>query len=153
MRLERGPDEPIGGTARPFDLELLEQERERLLQIRADRRADLRRQIPELPLEWADRLLATLIDELLFGVTLLPFVLALDLGPLVDLVAQVGRQLGVIEHDRLKVRREVDFDGFALGEISERVGRQRRRAVLYRPAQPVLGAGVVRQRLERLEIE
>src|SRR6059036_1050699 len=153
VRLQRRLDEAVGDRACARDTELLEQEREVLLEVGRDRAADVGGQIPHAPLERPDRLLAALVIELLLGVPLLPLVLALRLHPLLELAPQVGRQLRVVEHDVLEVGREVDLDRLALGEVAERVGRQRRGPVLYRAAQAVLAARVRGQRLEGVEVE
>src|SRR5436309_1002922 len=84
---------------------------------------------------------------------LLPLVLALRPHPFLQLAPQLGRQLRVVEHDVLKIGRKVDLDRLALGEVAERVGRQRRGPVLHRAAQAVPAARVGRQRLEGIEVE
>src|SRR6266567_4664581 len=153
VRLQRRLDEAVGDRACARDPELLEQEREVLLEVGRDRAADVGGQIPHAPLERPDRFLAALVVELLLGVPLLPLVLALRFHPLLELAPQVGRQLRVVEHDVLEIGRQVDLDRLALGEVAERVGRQRRGAVLHRTAQAVLTARVGGQRLERVEVE
>src|SRR5207247_709963 len=140
-RPARPPSRPRD-RACALDTELLEQEREGLLEVARDRGADVGGQIPHAPLERLDRFLAALVVELLLRVPLLPLVLALRFHPLLELAPQLGRQLRVVEHDVLEIGREVDFNGLALGEVAERVGRQRRGAVLHRTAQAVLAARV-----------
>src|SRR5947207_8814882 len=142
--LQRRFDVAVHRRPRAGHAQLLEQERERLLQVGADRLAHLRGQIPQPALERSHRLLAALIDELLLRVPLLPLVLALLLHPLVDLGAQVGGEPGMVEHDGLEVGREVDLDRLTRREIPERVGRQRGRAVLHRAAESVFGPRVAR---------
>src|SRR5437016_13516310 len=153
VRLQRRLDEAVGDRACARDTELLEQERRVLLEVGRDRAAAVGGQIPHAPLERPDRLLAALVVELLFGVPLLPLVLALRLHPLLELAPQVGRQLRVVEHDVLEIGREVDLDRFALGEAAERLGRQRRSPVLHRAAQAVLAAGVGGQGLEGVAVQ
>jgi len=104
-------------------------------------------------LEGTDCLLAALVVELLLGVPLLPLVLALRLHPVLKLAPQIGRQLWVVEHDVLEIGREVDLDRLALGEVAERVGRQRRSPMLHRAAQTVLAPRVGGQGLEGIEVE
>src|SRR5436309_1326743 len=101
--LERRLDVAVGDRARPGDAELLEEKGEGLLEVGRDRGADVRRQVPQAPLERADRLLAALVVELLFGIPLLPLVLALGLHPLLQLAPQLGRQPRVVEHDVPKI--------------------------------------------------
>src|SRR5205823_10383220 len=81
MRRELRFHVPVGGRARPLHSQLLEQERERLFQVGADRGADVGRQIPEASLERPDRFLAALINELLFGVAFFPFVFGFGFHP------------------------------------------------------------------------
>src|SRR6266478_6395421 len=59
----------------------------------------------------------------------------------------------MIHDDGLEIRREVDLDGLTRGELRERFRRQRGGAVLHRATKPVLRPRVVRQRLQRLEVE
>ena len=143
MRGEGRLDIAIGRRAGAFHAQLLEEKGERLLEIGADRGADLGRQIPEPALERPDRFLAALVDELLFGVALLPLVFGFRFHPGVHLPAEVGRQCRMVEHDRLEIRGEVNLDRFARGELRERVRRQRRRAMLHRAAQTILHARIV----------
>src|SRR3954468_13273408 len=88
----------VGQRARSLDAQLLEQEGERLLEIRADGSAHIGRQIPEASLERTDRFLAALIDELLLGVALFPLVFCFGLHPLVHLASQILREHGMV-HD------------------------------------------------------
>src|SRR5438552_1205921 len=153
VRLERRPHEPIGDRPRVGHAQLLEQERERLLEVGGDGGPDIAGQVPQALLERTDRLLATLVVELLLGIALLPLVFALDLHPFLQLAPQLGGQLRVVEHDALEVGRQVNLDRLALGELAEGVGREGGGPVLHRSAQPVLGARVARQCLQRLEVE
>src|SRR6266566_6233195 len=145
VRLERRPHEPIGDRPRVGHAQLLEQERERLLEVGADGRPHVGGQVPQALLERTDRLLATLVVELLLGIALLPLVFALDLHPFLQLAPQLGGQLRVVEHDALEVGRQVNLDRLALGELAEGVGREGGGPVLHRPTQAVLGARVARQ--------
>src|SRR6266487_6329061 len=77
VRLQRRLDEAVGDRACARDTELLEQEREVLLEVGRDRAADVGGQIPHAPLERPDRCRAALVVELLLGVPLLPLLLAL----------------------------------------------------------------------------
>src|SRR6266704_706954 len=77
MRLERRLHVAVHDGARVGDAQLLEQERERPLEVGGDRAARAFGKIPQPPLERSDRLLAALVDELLLGVALLPLVLTL----------------------------------------------------------------------------
>src|SRR5882762_48895 len=138
---------------RALHAQLLEQERERFLEIRPDRRANVGGKIPEPPLERSDRLLAALVDELFLGVAFLPLFLGFHLDPRVHFPPQTLRQGGMIHDDRLEIGGEVDLDGLTLRELRERFRRQRRRAVLDRAAESILLARVQRERLQRLEIE
>src|SRR5438067_8814996 len=153
MGLERRLDPAVDRAARVGDAQLLEQEGERVLEVPRDRRPHVRWEVPQAPLERPDRLLAALVDELLLGVALLPFVLALGPNPLVDLVAHIGRQLRVVEDDVLEVGREVDLDRLARREVPECLGREGRGAVLHRAAQPIPRARFAGQRLQRVEVE
>src|SRR6266705_4390249 len=72
MRIDGRLHVLVGRLARPLHPQLFEQEGERLFQIGPDRRPHALGQIPEPLLEGTDRLLAALIEELLFGVALLP---------------------------------------------------------------------------------
>src|SRR5256885_1205868 len=153
VRLQRRLYEPIGDGARVGHAQLLEQERERLLQVGADGRPDAGRQIPQAPLDRTDRLLAALVVKLLLGVALLPLVFALDLHPFLELAPQLGGPLLGGEHDALEGGRQVNLDRLALGKLAEGVGRQGGGPVLHRPTQAVLGARVARQRFQRVEIE
>src|SRR5690348_5394 len=153
VRVERRFHEPVGRGTRVPHLQLLEEERERLFEIGADGPAHVRRQIPELLLEGPDRLLPALVDELFFGVALLPLLLTLRLHPRVHLGAQRGREPGMIEHHGLEVRGEVDLDRFAQREVAEGVGRQGGGAMLYRAPQAVGGTRFLRERLQGGEIE
>src|SRR5262249_14920504 len=69
--LDRGLNEAMDVLLGTVDVQLLEQERERALQVRGDRRADLPVQRPEVALEGADRLFPCLVVELLRGVSAL----------------------------------------------------------------------------------
>jgi len=60
------------------------------LEIRPDRLPDVLGEIPHAPLVRSDHLLAALVDELLFGVALLPLVFALAFTQGIHLGAQVG---------------------------------------------------------------
>src|SRR5258706_4704393 len=113
MRVERRFHVLVRRLARPLHPQLLEQERERLFQIGPDHRPHALGQIPEPLLEGTDRLLAALIEELLFGVALLPFFLRLGLDPRAHLAPQLCRQRGVLHDDRLEDRRHVDLDRLA----------------------------------------
>src|SRR5205807_7247769 len=133
VRLQRRLDEAVGDRACARDPELLEQEREVLLEVGRDRAAAVGGQIPHAPLERPARLLAALVVELLLGVPLLPLVLALRFHPLLELAPQVGRQLRVVEHDVLEIGREVDLDRLALGEAAERPARGPPRGTMLAP--------------------
>src|SRR2546430_572941 len=85
MRCERRPHVAVHDGARVGHAQLLEQERERPLEVGADRAAHVFRKIPQSPLERSDRLLAALVDELLLGINFLPLVLTLGLHPPVEL--------------------------------------------------------------------
>src|SRR6185503_21193922 len=104
------------------------------------------RQVPERPLEWAERLLARLVEELLVGVRRFPLVLRALTQPLVDLRAHIRGE--ILEQHVLKVRREVNLRGLALGEVVEGGVRQRRRAVLYGAGEAVFLARNLRESLE-----
>src|SRR6266568_6478258 len=109
MRIEGRLDVFVRGLARALHAQFLEQERERPLEIGPDGRPHVLWEIPHAPLVGADHLLAALVDELLLGVALLPLVLALGFHPGVQLGAQVGGELGMIEHEILEVRGEVNL--------------------------------------------
>src|SRR3989441_10256460 len=113
MRLQRRPHVAVHDGARVSHAQLLEQERERPLEVGADRAAHVFGKIPQPPLERSDRLLAALVDELLLGIALLPLVLALGLHPLVELGPQTGGGPRVGKNRGLKGRREVNLDRFA----------------------------------------
>src|SRR5437016_3252256 len=66
--LRRGLHVLLHVLRRPADGELLEQESKLLIVGVAERNADVGWQIPELLLEWPERLLARLVKELLIGV-------------------------------------------------------------------------------------
>src|SRR5438132_10022693 len=85
MRCERRPHVAVHDGARVSHAQLLEQERERPLEVGADRVAHVFGKIPQSPLERSDRLLAALVDELLLGITFLPLVLTFGLHPPVEL--------------------------------------------------------------------
>src|SRR3989440_7528657 len=127
--------------------------RSRLLQVGRHGLAHGGGKIPQPPLERPDRLLAGLVSELLLGVALLPLVLALGFDPFVDLGAQLGWQLGMVEHDVLEVCGQMDLDRLARREVTERLRGQGGRTVLHRTAQAVRAARVPRQRFQRVEIE
>src|SRR5438105_13233365 len=91
------------------DFELTHQERELLLEGLADRATRLAAEIPHLPLERTDRLLARLVDELLLGVLRLPLFLRVRAHPRVHLVPEIRGELRVLVDHVLEVRREVDF--------------------------------------------
>src|SRR3989475_7221679 len=131
MRLQRWPHVAVRDGARVGHAQLLEQERERPLEVGADRAAHVFGKIPQPPLERSDRLLAALVDELLLGIALLPLVLALGLHPLVELGPQTGGGPRVGEYEVLEARREMNLDRFACREVPER----------FRPGRggPVLG--------------
>ena len=59
----------------------------------------------------------------------------------------------MVEDHILEAGGEMDLAGAVLGEIAEGVFRQRRRAVLHRPAHPIALAGRLRQRLQRVQVE
>src|SRR6266496_2838659 len=151
--LQRRLDVPVHRRARARDAQLLEQKRERLLQVCPDPLAHVFGEIPHPPLERPHRLLAALVDELLLGGALLQLVLALGLDPRVDLGAQVGRQPGVVEDDGLEIGGEMDLDRLARREAPERLRRQGGGAVLHRAAQPVLRPRLLRERLQRVEVD
>src|SRR3989441_5271800 len=119
MRLQRWPHVAVHDGARVSHAQLLEQERERPLEVGADRAAHVFGKIPQPPLERSDRLLAALVDELLLGIALLPLVLALGLHPLVELGPQTGGEPRVVKYEGLKVRREMNLDRFAGPEVPE----------------------------------
>src|SRR2546427_12922611 len=137
MGIERWFDVAVGRRARALHAELLEQERERFLEFGADFRPNSLWEIPEPLLEGTDCFLAALVDELLFGVTLLPLLFGFPLHPLVQLPTQIIGQGGMIHDDRLEIRRQVDLDRLALRELGEGFRRQRRSAVLTGAAQTV----------------
>src|SRR5205809_7543246 len=151
--LQRRFHKPIHRRARTGDAQLLEQERERLLQVGPDRPAHVFGKIPHAPLERPHCFLAALVDELLLVVALLPLVLALGRVPRIDLRAQVGRQPGVVEDDGLEIRGEVDLDRLARREVPERLRRQRGGAVLHRAAETVLRPRLLRERPQRVEVD
>src|SRR5690348_420324 len=153
VRLLRGLHEAGDRVPRVLHRQLLEEEGKGALEIGADRGPNRLRQIPQPPLEGTDRLLAALVDELLFGVPLLPLVLALRFHPGVDLLLQIGREPGMVEDDGLEVGGEVNLHRLALREMAESVGGEGGGAVLHRPAQAVLFARVPRKRLQRLQVE
>src|SRR5438552_777438 len=119
MRLERRLHVAVHDGARVGDAQLLEQERERPLEVGGDRAACAFGKIPQPPLERSDRLLAALINELLLGVALLPLVLTFGLHPGVELGPQIGREARVVEDDVLEVRREMNLDRFAGREVPD----------------------------------
>src|SRR2546426_6795990 len=150
MRLRRWPHVAVHDSARVGHAQLLEQERERPLEVGADRAAHVFGKIPQLPLERSDRLLAALVDELLLGIALLPLVLALGLHPLVELGPQTGGEPRVVEYEVLEVRREMNLDRFAGREVPERFRRARGAPVLPRTAQPGPRARLERERPQRV---
>src|SRR2546426_1980029 len=85
MRCERRRHVAVHDGARLGHAQLLEQERERPLEVGADRAAHVFGKIPQSLLERSDRLLAALVDELLLRITFLPLVLTLGLHPPVEL--------------------------------------------------------------------
>ena len=93
---------------------------------------------PHPPLERADRLLARLVDELLLGVLRLPLFGRVLANPGVHLGLQIGRELRVLVDHVLEIGREMDLAGAGARERVERLGRQRRRAVLHGAAEPVV---------------
>src|SRR5204863_192101 len=64
---------------------------------------------PDLLLERAPGLLASLVDELLVGVITATFVGQLTERELPDLLAQLGREGGVVHGDVLELGRQVDL--------------------------------------------
>ena len=79
MRVEFRFHVPIRDRPRALHPQLLEQECERLLEIGADARANVLGQVPEATLERADRLLATLVEELLLAVALFALFFAIEI--------------------------------------------------------------------------
>src|ERR1043166_4115722 len=122
---------------RVVDLQLLHQERKTLLERLPDRLARAVADAPHLLLERADRLLARLVNELLFGVLGLALLGRVRAHPLVHLRLEIGRKRRVLVHPVLEIRREVNLAGADARKRIERFGRQRRRAVLYRARQTV----------------
>src|SRR2546426_2396060 len=45
-----------------------------------------------------------------FGIALFPFVLGFVLHPGVHVASQIGRERGMVEHERLEIRGEVNLD-------------------------------------------
>src|SRR3989454_11209449 len=124
MRLRRWPHVAVHDGARVGHAQLLEQERERPLEVGADRAAHVFGKIPQPPLERSDRLLAALVDELLLGIALLPLVLALGLHPLVELGPQTGGGPRAGKNEVLKDRRAMKLERFAGPEVAESVPRE-----------------------------
>src|SRR5450432_5203 len=149
--LDRRLHEARDCVRRTADTELLEEKAEGLVVGGGELRLHILRQIPQIALEGPERLLPTLVVELLVGVALLSFLLRILIEPFVDPPAKLGRHL--LEENVLKVRREVNFRGFDAREVVERALGKGRRAVLHRARHSEVIASNLRERLERVEIE
>src|SRR3954468_6123418 len=102
-----GLDVPIDDVAGVGDRQLREEKIEFLLVRSGETRLDVGREIPEALLEWAERFLAGLVEELFVGVGGLSLVLRVLSEPVVDLVAEGLRD--VVEQHRLEVGRKMYF--------------------------------------------
>src|SRR5665647_1235892 len=149
--LFRRRDEALDRVRGPANAQLLEEEAEGLVVRERDLRLHVLRQVPELALEGAERLLAALVVELLIGVALLALIAGVLVEPRVDLRAQGLGDLLV--EDVLEVRGEMDLRGLDARKVVEGALGERRRAVLHGAGHPELIARHLRERLERLEIE
>src|SRR6476661_718907 len=97
----------------------------------ADGLARRRGHAPQLALVGADRLLAGLVEELLVGVAGLALVGGQGAQALVDLVLELRRERGVIEHHALEIGREVDLARPEQRELVEQLDGQVRGPVLH----------------------
>src|SRR5258706_8788867 len=141
------------GRRRVVDPELAHQERELPFERLADRAPAIIADAPQLLLERAEGLLPRLVDELLFGVFRLALFDRVLAKPGVHLGLEFGRQLRVLVHHVLEIGRQMDLAGADAREGVERIGRQRRGAVLDRAAEAVFLPRDARELLERVEID
>ena len=89
-------------------------------------------------LKGPNRLLARLVDELLLGVLRLPLLGRVLADPRVHLGLQIRRELRVLVDHVLEIGGEVDLAGADARKRVERLGRQRRGAVLHGAAETVV---------------
>ncbi len=113
----------------------------------------LRRQVPQLPLERPDRLLAGRVDELLVGLVGLALVGGVLEAPRLDLAVELLREGRVLVQRVLEPGREVDLGRLDRRESVEQLVRQGRRAVLDGAGQPVVAPRDLAELAQHLEVE
>src|SRR5204862_1944295 len=113
---------------------------EALLERLADRAARVLADRPHPALERTDRFLPCLVDELLLSVIRLPFFGRVLTQPRVHLSLELRRKFRMLVNHVLKIGREMDFARADARERIERVGWQRRRAVLHGAGEAVVVA-------------
>ena len=131
-------DVRLDHLARAVDAELGEQERD-LASLRGEDLV-LGREVPELALERADRLLARRVDELLVGLAVLALVGGVRVAPGLDLAMELLRERRMLVERVLEAGGEVDLGRLDRREAVEQLVGQGRCAVLDGAGQAVLAA-------------
>jgi hypothetical protein len=126
--------------------------RKRHLAARRGQDLVLRRQVPQLPLEGPDRLLAGRVDELLVGLPFLALVERVLEDPRLDCLVELVRERRMLVERVLETRREVDLGGLDRREAVEQLVGQRRRAVLDGPCQSMRPSDLT-ELAKHLEVE
>src|SRR5689334_13053608 len=140
LRLEL--DEFGNDALRIRDSQLREQELEFFVVSLCEVALHFRRQAPDLFLERTDRLLSSLIEELLVRIARLALVLGVFPQPRVHIISERAGEM-IVQH-RLEIRREMNLAGLGLRKIVERFVRQCRCAMLYRACETVVLSRVFR---------
>src|SRR5436190_24245195 len=118
------PGHDAGGV---FDFQLAHQQRELLLERRANRLPHILTEAPHLVFEGAKGLLPRLIEKLLLGVVRRTFGGGMAAHPLVHLGLQSGRKQRVVVQDVQELGGQVDLARAGSRKCVKRVRRQRRR--------------------------
>ena len=149
MGLDR-PDIRLDHLPRPVHAKLREQEGK----LAALRREDLvlRIQIPQLPLERPDRLLAGRVDELLVGLVGLALVSRVLEAPFADPFVELLRERRVFVQEVLEPCREVDLRRLDSREVMEQLVRQCRRTMLHGAGKAVRASDLA-ELAQHIEIE
>src|SRR5215203_879891 len=132
------------------DVQLVHQELELILDQPAHLGPSVRGEVPGLLLEWAPRLLARLVDELLVGLTFNSLVRAGLAQVIVNVLLEVFGEGATIKENVLELRSEVYFQTVLLRELVKRLSRQGRCPMLDSPAH-ALRSGNSGELLKRIE--